>query len=430
MKLEPIVDAIESLSVDGVTVSHWQAHSSASRQLSLGIKDRETGNAHAPLSLAEASSVTYLLVWSDGLVCRGRLERHQDPRRAFEEARRTAYDDEDAAHVLGPAEFPEVQLYDEATAAIAGGDTGCIGDRLGWIRDAVAAAGSDTWSGSFSAGTAETHLRTSAGLDVTSRGTTFGWFVSIDGEIGDGFSARRAESDEDFKSRLSALMETAALARREVAPLPGGTHAVLLHPRVVENYVLGTLMQNLDGSAVAHDESAFDRAGFRSGRASLRKDIGLSIDPLKPYRGGSYRFTGFGLPAAPCTFIESGRLVQPILNLKYARRLGLEPTPVPFGNDTVSFGTPERLDYREALEQTDVVVLSVLGVHTQDRVSGDFSLSAPLALRIDDGALEGRLRGTISGNLWETLRSETLRFVEIPLETTPGMIVTCRFDSK
>jgi len=32
-------------------------------------------------------------------------------------------------------------------------------------------------------------------------------------------------------------------------------HSVLLHPRVVENYVLSTLMQNLDGAAVAHNES-------------------------------------------------------------------------------------------------------------------------------------------------------------------------------
>jgi len=430
MKLEPILAAIESVAVDGVTVDRWQVHGSESRQLSLGIKDRETGNAHAPLSLAEASSAHYLLVWSDGLVCRGTLERHQDPRDAFGAARATAYEDKDAAHVLGPAEFPEVELYDEDTAAMTGGQTDRIAERLEWVREAIDAANSRTWSGSFSASTAETRMRTSAGLDVQSRGTSYGWFVSVNGEAGDGFSARRPESADAFKARLEHLMQTATLVAEDVAPLPAGIHTVLLHPRVVENYVLGTLMQNLDGSAVAHDESAFDRSGFQSGRASLRKGIGLSIDPLQPYRGGSYRFTGFGLPAAICTYIEDGRLVQPILNVKYARRLDLKPTPVPFGNDTVRFGTASRLSYDAALEHTDVEVLSVLGVHTQDRISGDFSLSAPLALAVAGGSPAGRLRGTISGNLWETLRSDDLQFVDVPHETTPGMRFPCRFDSQ
>ena len=396
MKLEPVLKAIQAVRVDGVTIDRWQLHGTESRRLSLGIKDREAGNAHAPLSLAEGSSARYLLVWSDGLVCRGTLERHQDPRVAFEEARASAYEDEDAAHVLGPAEFPDVKIYDKDISASA----------------------------------SDSRMLTSAGLDVASRGTSFGWFVTVDGETGDGFSARQPEDDDEFKARLAYLMQTARQVAKDAAPLPAGTHSVLLHPRVVENYVLSTLMQNLDGSAVAHDESAFDRSGFRSGRASLRKGVGLSIDPLQPYKGGSYRFTGFGLPAAPCTYIEDGRLVQPILNVKYARRLDLKPTPVPFGNDTVRFGTSSRLRYEDALAQSDVLVLSVLGVHTQDRISGDFSLSAPLALAISAGTPAGRLRGTISGNLWETLRSDDLQFVDVPHETTPGMLFPCRFDSK
>ena len=430
MKLDPIVETLESVAVEGAMVEHWQLHGSDSRSFSLGIKDRETGNAHAPLSLAESSSVTYQLVWSDGLVCRGRLERHHEPRVALEESRATAYDDPDAAYVLGPAEFPDVEIYDDETAAMAGGRSERIAERLQSVRESVDAGGVRTWSGSFSAGVSDSRMRTSAGLDVESRGTSFGWYVSVNGEAGDGFSARRPENDDAFAARLAQLMETAALISEDAAPLAGGVHAVLLHPRVVENYVLGTLLQNLDGSAVAHGESAFDRSGFRSERASLRKDIELSIDPLQAYRSGSYRFTGFGLPAAPCTFIEGGRLVRPILNLKYARRLDLDPTPVPFGNDTVRFGTPSRLSYKTALERTDVVVLSVLGVHTQDRVSGDFSLSTPLALAVASGTPMGRLRGTISGNLWEILRSEEMIFVDVPNETTPGMIVVCRFDSK
>jgi PmbA protein len=430
MKLEPVLAAIPRVRAGGETIATWQVHGTESRRLSLGIKDREAGNAHAPLSLAEASSARYMLVWSDGKVCRGTLERHQDPRTAFEESRATAYDDPDAAHVLGPAEFPDVELWHDPTAAIAGGDTDLFAKRLDRVRATIADAGCGTWSGSFSAGASDSRLVTSSGLDTTSRGTTFGWFVSVDGEAGDGFGARRPESDEDFDARLANLMKTAAQVATETPPIESGTRRVLLHPRVVESYVLGTLMQNLDGSAVAHEESAFSRERFGSGEASLREDIGLSIDPLQPHRSGSYRFTGYGLPAAPTTFIERGRLVQPILDVKYGRRLGLPPTPVPFGHDTVAFGTDERLAESDALAQADVLVLSVLGVHTQDTISGDFSLSAPMALVVREGRIDGRIRGTISGNVWDTLRNPDLRFVEMPHETTPGMLMTCRFDAK
>jgi len=234
--------------------------------------------------------------------------------------------------------------------------------------------------------------------------------------------------DDAFHARVEALMRTTEALQAEGEPPPAGERSVLLHPRVVRSYVLGTLLDNLDGQAVAHGESAFEAERFGAERPTLRADLELSIDPLLPFRSGSYRFTGFGLPAAPCRFVEGGRLVQPILDVKYARRMGREPTPIPFGHDTVRFtaGAPLALD--DALARADVLVLSVLGVHTQDRVSGDFSLSAPLALALSAGAFAGRLRGTISGNLWETLRSDVPRFVEFPLETTPGLLFPCRFD--
>lgn len=430
MNLDPVLSAIERVRVDGVTPEKWQVHGTESRRLSLGIKDRQVGNPHAPLSLAEARRAAYLLVWSDGKVCRGTIERQEDPQTAFEEARTMAYEDPDAAHVLGATAFPDVPLWDDSTAGIAGGDTALIGARLNHVRASIEKAGARTWSGSFSAGASESRLITSAGLDVASRGTTFGWFVNVDGEAGNGFAARRPESSDAFEARLDHLMLTAAEIAKEGAKVSPGVHRVLLHPRVVENYVLGTLFQNLDGAAVAHEESAFERSRFGSDSPSLREDIELSIDPLQPYRSGAYRFTGFGLPAAPCTYVELGRLVQPVLDVKYARRLKLEPTPVPFANDTVRFGTQERMPYARALEQAGVLVLSVLGVHTQDHISGDFSLSAPIALALDAGAPAGRLRGTISGNLWDTLREADLRFVDVPHETTPGMLFRCRFDSK
>jgi hypothetical protein len=40
----------------------------------------------------------------------------------------------------------------------------------------------------------------------------------------------------------------------------------------------------------------------------------------------------------------------------------------------------------------------------------------------------GRVRATISGNIFELLRSPGLTFVRFPGEHTPGLLVNCRCD--
>jgi PmbA protein len=147
-------------------------------------------------------------------------------------------------------------------------------------------------------------------------------------------------------------------------------------------------------------------------------------------KAGSYRFTAEGVPAAPCSFIAGGRLVQPILNVKYAGRLGMPPTPVPFAMDTLHLEGAATLTSEEAFRKAagGAMVLSVLGVHTQDASSGDFSLSAPQTLRLGARGPLGRLKATISGNLFRMLRSEELHLVRFEGEHTPGLLIRCRMD--
>jgi PmbA protein len=98
--------------------------------------------------------------------------------------------------------------------------------------------------------------------------------------------------------------------------------------------------------------------------------------------------------------------------------------------DTLFFEGQASIGYDEALAAAagGALVLSVLGVHTQDFTSGDFSLSAPQTLAIGRSGIEGRLRATISGNVFELLRAPELALVRFPGEHTPGLLVRCRLD--
>jgi PmbA protein len=435
--LEPerFVDAVRRFEAGGTRIAEWSMFLGERRGLSLGIKDREAGNAHAPLTLVDGLSARYRFIWSDGRVSRGALERRQldwEPARALEQARRAAYDDPDAAQVLGPTAVPDIPLHHPAAAAVAAGGVEPLVSRLASIRRRFEQERFRTWSGSFSAAEAHVRLVTSAGLDLESRATAFAWQVSFQGKIGDGFGSRTLEPDAEFEARLDRLSGLVRCLETPGPAMAGGSLPVLLHPAVVEQFVLATLLHNLNGATVAHEEGHFRREDFGSPHPVLREDLSLRLDPLEPFKRGSYRFTTEGVPAARCDYVRDGRLVQPILDLKYARRLGLAPTPLPHATDTLHLEGPARLPLAKGLSraQGGILVLSVLGAHTQDAASGDFSLSAPHSLRIGPGGYEGAVRCTIAGNLFAVLRSDALELVEFEGHVAPGLLFPCRVDPK
>lgn len=420
---------------EGARVAEWSLSIVEGRRLSLETRDGQTGNAHVPLTLSESCGAHYLVVWSDGRVSRGALERRQlehDLDGALRAARRAAYDDPDAAQVAGPAPIPEVELHDAAVASVAGGEVAPLQDLLATMRPRVASAVVRSWSGSLHATETRSRLATSSGLDETGRGTLFSWYVGVNGEIGCAHSARVLDPVDRVAARLERLLETAARLDVPEPAFAGGELPVLLHPDVVEELVLGSLVHQLSGATVAHGEGWFPRERFAAPEPVLRDDLTFRIDPLVPLRSGSYRLTSEGIPAARCTFVERGRLLRPIAGLKYARRLGVAPTPVPGGSDTSFLEGPPALSLAEACRAGagGGLVLSVLGVHTLDAASGDFSLAAPQVLRLGPAGVGGRFRATLSGNLRAMLGGDELRLVAFEDEHTPGLLTRCRLDPK
>ena len=111
MELDPLLRTLRTSRSGPLGLQDWSVYASETRRVSLGVKDRQAGNAHAPLNLSESAGVRYLFVWSDGRISRGYLERSQvegEGAQALQEARQAAYEDPDAAWVLGAREIPDV----------------------------------------------------------------------------------------------------------------------------------------------------------------------------------------------------------------------------------------------------------------------------------------------------------------------------------
>jgi PmbA protein len=185
------------------------------------------------------------------------------------------------------------------------------------------------------------------------------------------------------------------------------------------------LVSNLYGAGVATGQSAFKPADFRKARRVLRADMRLGVDPWVPFAAGSYRITSEGLPARRETYVEGGRLVRPIVGLKYARRLRTEPSTPPISMESVFLEAGATTGYRAALRRLEggLVVLSALGLHTQDTASGDFSLTAPQAIVVRGGRAVESVKAVLAGNFYRALEDARTRLVRMPGSRFPGLIV-------
>jgi PmbA protein len=430
--LELMSEALEGFRGDGAEVAAWRLFATRTRSLSLGVKDNEAGNVYAPLTRQRGESLRYQIHWSDGRVSRGALDRGGAgrPEAVLRAARQASVPDPDAvaAGVGGPESFPSPQLHDPGAAAVVEGEIEPLSRVLGGIREEVARRGFGTYSGHLHAGESEQRLRSSEGLETDSRSCLWGYSVHFEGEFGDSLVRRRLVPLEECAERIGISADLVEALRRSEEGEPSGTLPVLFHPRLVESLVSAYLLGNLSGRAVFHGQSAFRREQFDAGARLFRPDLRLGVEPTRSWSVGSYRFTSEGVPSAPVDFVREGRLLSPVLDRKYAHRLGRAPTPLPSAADTLVLEGPARIPFSEALERAGqgLYVLSLLGLHTQDTTRGDFSLSAPQALAIRGGALAGRRKAVLSGDFLAGLASPDLLLVEVPHFELPGLLLPCR----
>lgn len=405
----------------------WRFSWTSSESSQVGVRDRQRAGVHSPLTIGRGFGLDYLFQWSDGRISTGVAERLaiEDPGRFLHLAREAAYEDPDGANFLGPASMPGTELLSDPVAAEArnGGEMS-FAPLLAEAGHRAEAWKFTTWSGSVSATVIERGVETSRGLQASSVSTRAGYSFWYEGRTGDGHARRVLVASEEAASRLE---RACALVRRLLEPetsFEPGRMPLLVHPTVVESLVSTYLLGNLHGERIFHGQSAFRIEQFGSPETVFAPDLALRLDPSVPMDIGSYRFTTEGVPARPLPYIEQGRLVNPILDLKYAKRLRRGPVPGPIAFDSLRFEGRPPVAESEALRliPRGVLVLSLLGLHTQDTTRGDFSVAAPQSLAIRSGTLGGGLKAVLTGNFFEVLRDPRLTFVAFEGFRTPGLL--------
>ncbi|MEB3197186.1 MAG: metallopeptidase TldD-related protein [Candidatus Sericytochromatia bacterium] len=407
-----------------LALTGWRLLLDTSTRVEIGLKDNQTGGPYdAPNRVTGTRGDVYLR-WADGrisvgVVDRATLEALDDDLAAW---RAASYEDPWAPEVLGPQVPPEVVLFDSDAAAWVDGDPAPLFEVLDRFRQELPAYGAERVSGAVGASVASRVLVSSEGLFFQGNSTSVGLWADIDSRAADGLSLRRPPRTTELDDCIRRTGELARALSRD-AELRAGRQTVVFWPSATEAMLGKYLFGNLDGQRVLNRGAAFTLSQFEAQEAVFHPDFQVGVDPTRALAPGAYAVTAEGVPARPWTFVSGGKLLTPVLDLKHARKAGSPPTCFPRGASSYVLPEPES-DLETLIAGIDrgLLVVQMLGLHTQDTASGRFSLTVAQGLVIEGGVLRGRAKAIIAGNMLAAWQ-EPVRWARVPGKDAPAMVI-------
>jgi len=307
----------------------------------------------------------------------------------------------------GPADAPDVKLFDDAVGPITKGQMVEIGEEMlalvkDYNPDILVDAG-------VSKNVGRRELATSAGAVHASEGTHFS--VHVHGQwirgtdilhAGDSFGWRRRQIDH--KAVAEKAVERLRLAER-TAPIRSGEMPVIFTPEGVN--VLGfALVLGVNGKNVFLGSSPL--AG-RLGETIADERLSVVDDPLIDYASGSGRVDDDGVPHEVTPLIENGVLRNFLYDLDAAGRSGARSTGNGVGCWPTNLVVKEgATSYEQMIADTQegLLVHDVLGLGQGNAINGDFSVNVQLGYKIEDGRVVGRVKDVmLAGNTYDALKN-------------------------
>jgi PmbA protein len=418
------IDNIQSAFDAHPEIAEYRINLNQRRSVGIGIRDNDVGSVYSPFSFSASTSGGFLVQWQDGRLSRGNLDGNSllIMAQILANARQAAYDDPDAAQFLGPQQVRDIPLFSDDIPPLFDQRSTYLLEIVEQLQQLAARYEAKTLNGGIGLSQGQSWLRTSQGLALSTSGTSFSYSGSFDGIIGEGRSQRGVPTLPEIQAQITLAGEYLHALRSPAGGIANGKRMVVLHPDVAYSLFNFFVWGNLGGASIFHGQSPFRIEDFQQRTQVFRDDLMVTVEPWQPLGIASFGYTSEGLPSAPTSYIDQGRLTQPVLDLKYARRLGLLPTTPPGGEESVWIRAATEREWNTLQPQLDeaILVLSVLGLHTQDRSSGNYSLSTSQALLIRDGAIQGRIKATLNGNLFDNLRDPELQLIRFPGQHSMG----------
>ena len=259
-------------------------------------------------------------------------------------------------------------------------------------------------------------IMNSRGLNAGGKGNYCGLHVSLaaheDEECQNGF----AFSIHKKIAALDACQVGEEAAMKAVRSLKGRTIASTRIPCLMEPYVV-TRFMNLLAISIQADavQKGKSMLADKLGQQVAASNIKLVDDATYEDGLGSFPFDGEGIPSRKNTILEQGVLRGFLFDHHTALKAGQKSTgnavrgsfrSLPGVGTTNLILGPGIASPEELIADTGsgFYITEVMGMHTANPISGDFSVGAA-GIMIEQGRLAYPVRGvTIAGNLWQLLQ--------------------------
>jgi len=307
--------------------------------------------------------------------------------------------------------YPNIkEIYDRKIEAMELGESIDLGKSM---IDAVLDKNCEPTSGGVSAGCSRIIITNSEGAFCEDISTYISSFIAVNVSDGEGVSTA---SESDSSRKMDIDPEIIAHQACEIAlNSRGGKHIETGDTKVLLDYhaasgLISNFSQAINGDNVQRGRSIYaDMMGKKVSSSSL------CIYDDGTIKGGlnSSRADGEGTPSQKTAIVEDGVLLNFLYDLKTAIKGNTNST----GNgmrssfsDMPEVGLSNLIfDFKNFEPLSDIndgiFVTDVLGAHTANPISGDFSVEAMNAFKIEKGKLAYPVKkAMLSGNIFDILK--------------------------
>lgn len=291
-----------------------------------------------------------------------------------------------------------------------------LDEMVEFLKHAIAIAGESgcevTGSG-FSASEGKSLIINSNDVSIENKGTGFGLGLSVtiqkDGEIATAYNSQSSRFFDIDGEKLANEACDLAKSSLNTKPVETGDYDVVL-----DYYAAVGLLQTFLG--------AFNGENVSRGRSILKDKLGENIanstlsiidNPLLEKGMYTSKCDGEGSVSQKTVLIKDGGLSSFIYDIYTANREGVKTTSNGIRGTYLSTPmiSPTNLEFKFS-EMKDlseisngVLTTSVLGAHTANPISGDFSVEVSNAFKIENGEMGDPInKAMISGNVFEIMK--------------------------
>ena len=292
-----------------------------------------------------------------------------------------------------------------------------LDESVEFLKSSIATAsdtGCEVTGAGFSASEGRSLIVNSNGVSIEDKGTGFGLGLSVtiqkDGEIATSYNSASSRFFDIDGEKLASEVCELAKSSLNAKSVETDDYSVVL-----DYYAAVGLLQTFI--------SAFNGENVLRGRSILQGKIGSQItsptlsiidNPLLEKGMYTAKCDGEGSVSRQTDLVKDGVLSSFIYDIYTANKAGVETTSNGLRGSYLSTPmiSPTNLEFKFSemrdLSEIDkgVLTTSVLGAHTANPISGDFSVEASNAFKIENGELtEPISKAMVSGNIFEIMKS-------------------------